>query len=379
MRLNSGMSDEDRLRAMTHQAQTLAQRSAGPAGEVFQLEKQTIESDGRLAYLDGVGTSIGDRTLGDGSKVEVFSNGVRVTVPDGSASRFEAGDTTPFGMMMTSNELSFASSRASTLTWKYDEPGTMHDIKAWADNLVGITPKPVLTPDQQTELKALQDMTRLAREYHSNPEQYNIDAMQLQAAANGPFGALTAMMTSRSDVRTRYHATQAAIAVDNGLQSVAMAAAAKAELPQTRFAGMQGRIGVGNSESSPRPSWRQSELDVGVRLEGQGFKPQISFKNGIEVPYGTKGSSRPEFFGNGVSVEVKNYNVETVEGRANLERNVVGQAVQRIDNLPTGTVQILNLDIRGQNISRAEINKMMINIEQKSGGAITRDNINVIR
>jgi hypothetical protein len=142
---------------------------------------------------------------------------------------------------------------------------------------------------------------------------------------------------------------------------------------------MQGRIGVGNSESSPRPSWRQSELDVGVRLEGQGFKPQISFKNGIEVPYGTKGSSRPEFFGNGVSVEVKNYNVETVEGRANLERNVVGQAVQRIDNLPTGTVQILNLDIRGQNISRAEINKMMINIEQKSGGAITRDNINVIR
>lgn len=116
-----------------------------------------------------------------------------------------------------------------------------------------------------------------------------------------------------------------------------------------------------------------------MRLEGQGYRPQISFKDGIEVPYGTKGSSRPEYYGNGVSVEVKNYNVETAAGRASLERNVIGQAVQRADNLPPRTVQTLNLDVRGQNVTRTQLNQMLTNIEHKSGGAITRENINIIR
>lgn len=39
-----------------------------------------------------------------------------------------------------------------------------------------------------------------------------------------------------------------------------------------------------------RPSWRASELDVGARIEGQRYRAQVSFKDGAEVPYGTKGS-----------------------------------------------------------------------------------------
>lgn len=128
-----------------------------------------------------------------------------------------------------------------------------------------------------------------------------------------------------------------------------------------------------------RPTWRQSELDVGKQLDGQGYSAQKSFKNGVEVPYGTKGSVRPEYYKAGTSVEVKNYNVETPAGRASLERNVVNQATQRTKDLPVGTTQKLTIDVRGQNVSRAQMNEVLTNIETKSGGAITRENISILR
>lgn len=41
-----------------------------------------------------------------------------------------------------------------------------------------------------------------------------------------------------------------------------------------------------------RPFWMDSERDVGQRL-GDGGREQISYKDGKEVPYGTKGSTCP--------------------------------------------------------------------------------------
>jgi len=135
---------------------------------------------------------------------------------------------------------------------------------------------------------------------------------------------------------------------------------------------------------SKRPTWRQSELDVSKQLDGQGFGSQKSFKTGAdgvsrEVPYGTKGSVRPDFYKTGTSVEVKNYNVETPAGRASLEKNVVRQAIQRSNDLPAGTTQKLVIDVRGQNVSRTQLNDMLSNIETKSGGAISRENISIQR
>ena len=86
-----------------------------------------------------------------------------------------------------------------------------------------------------------------------------------------------------------------------------------------------------NIEES-RPTWRQSELDVGKDYEG--YDAQKSFINGEEVPYDTKGSVRPEFYKNGHSVEVKNYNVETSSGRNSLINNVSSQIKKRLTNLP---------------------------------------------
>lgn len=120
-------------------------------------------------------------------------------------------------------------------------------------------------------------------------------------------------------------------------------------------------------------------MDVGKQYEGQGFEAQKSFKNGVEVPYGTKGSVRPELYKPGTSVEVKNYNVETAAGRASLEKNVVNQAIQRSTELPPGTTQKLSIDVRGQNVSRSQLNEVITNIETKTGGAISRENISILR
>jgi hypothetical protein len=128
-----------------------------------------------------------------------------------------------------------------------------------------------------------------------------------------------------------------------------------------------------------RPSWRDSELDVGDRLEGQGFRPQVSFQNGQEVPYGTRGSSRPEYYTPGSSIEVKNYNVESARGRASLIRSISRQAIERAGNLPAGTSQSVLIDVRGQNISRNDMNAMINRIVQRSNGALQRSDINVMR
>lgn len=128
-----------------------------------------------------------------------------------------------------------------------------------------------------------------------------------------------------------------------------------------------------------RPSWRTSEVDVGARLQGQGYRAQTSFKNRVEVPYGTKGSVRPEYYKPGSSIEVKNYNVQTPAGRSNLVRNVSGQAKSRATNLPAGTRQEVYIDIRGQTVPRSDLNTMVNNIVTKSNGALQPGDIKFLR
>ena len=119
-----------------------------------------------------------------------------------------------------------------------------------------------------------------------------------------------------------------------------------------------------NIEES-RPTWRQSELDVGKDYEG--YDAQKSFINGEEVPYGTKGSVRPEFYKNGHSVEVKNYNVETSSGRNGLINNVSSQIKKRLTNLPEGTEQTVVIDVRGQDYNLEILRYIKNKIIEKSG------------
>lgn len=98
-------------------------------------------------------------------------------------------------------------------------------------------------------------------------------------------------------------------------------------------AGFAGRgSGIGGGTPTSRPTWRQSELDAATDFPD--YDAQKSFINGEEVPYGTKGSVRPDYYKDGFSVDIKNYNVESASGRSNLARNIEKQYYQRIENLP---------------------------------------------
>ncbi len=107
--------------------------------------------------------------------------------------------------------------------------------------------------------------------------------------------------------------------------------------------------GIKGGTSTSRPTWRQSELDAATDFPD--YDAQKSFINVEEVPYGTKGSVRPDYYKDGFSVDIKNCNVESASGRSNLARNIEKQYYQRIENLPDGTKQSVMIDVRGENVS----------------------------
>ena len=120
--------------------------------------------------------------------------------------------------------------------------------------------------------------------------------------------------------------------------------------------------------SVSRPTWRQSELDAVADFPE--YKAQKSFMNGKEVPYGTKGSVRPDYYKSGFSVDIKNYNVASASGRSNLARNIEAQYNQRIENLPDGTQQAVLIDARGQNVSIPELIVLYNDIVQRTKNGV---------
>jgi Pre-toxin TG len=125
---------------------------------------------------------------------------------------------------------------------------------------------------------------------------------------------------------------------------------------------------VGKGTGNARPSWRQSEIDIGK--EYPEYSAQKSFKNGKEVPYGTKGSSRPDYYKEGFSIEVKNYKIITPEGRSRLVNNISTQFEKRLGDLPRGTKQTVIIDIRGQNVSEEILDDLYDKIMKKTNGKV---------
>jgi hypothetical protein len=122
-------------------------------------------------------------------------------------------------------------------------------------------------------------------------------------------------------------------------------------------------------DHAPRPTWRQSEIDVGHQL-GPGYDEQRSFLGGRDVPSGTEGSVRPDWYGHGEAIEVKNYDVESAAGRTRLVHTVGDQLVARTENLPVDTAQRVFVDIRGQELSIPDRAALAERIAARSGGAV---------
>ncbi|HPA11502.1 MAG TPA: hypothetical protein PLV73_11870 [Treponemataceae bacterium] len=117
-----------------------------------------------------------------------------------------------------------------------------------------------------------------------------------------------------------------------------------------------------------RPSWRKSEIDG--RDNFPGYTEQKSFNGTKEVKYGTKGSVRPDFYKQGFSVDIKNYNIQTVQGRSNLSRNIAKQYYQRLINLPPNTKQTVLIDIRGQNVNENTLELLYNSIMRRTQNGI---------
>uniref|UniRef100_UPI002018256E VENN motif pre-toxin domain-containing protein n=1 Tax=Cupriavidus sp. 2SB TaxID=2502199 RepID=UPI002018256E len=127
-------------------------------------------------------------------------------------------------------------------------------------------------------------------------------------------------------------------------------------------------------DSVSRPTPPTSEKDVGADL-GPGHSPQVSYKDGQKVPYGTPGSVRPDHVADdgSASFEVKNYNVAT---NANgLINNVAKQAINRAVNLPAGMEQQIIIDVRGQTVSADQERALVRGIVSKSNGIISPESI----
>lgn len=118
-----------------------------------------------------------------------------------------------------------------------------------------------------------------------------------------------------------------------------------------------------------RPTHRASEIDVGKQL-GKSALPQVSYKGGQIVPYGTSGSVRPDFsIGNTVGVEVKNYNI--MNNSSGLITNVSKQVILRSEHLPKGMQQQIIIDIRGQNVTDKQKATIVSGVVAKTNGLIS--------
>lgn len=177
-----------------------------------------------------------------------------------------------------------------------------------------------------------------------------------------------------SDEETKVVAENLVLVAGGGVAAIVAkkalsAVKAKSDEGAKATGGAAGKVDDLASTGTPvRPTPQKSEIDVGADL-GAGARPQVSYKNGQEVPYGTSGSVRPDWcVGNVCSVEVKNYNI--AKNQSGLISNVSKQAIQRAENLPQGMQQQVVIDVRGQMITVDQERNIIKGIVQKSNGAI---------
>ena len=102
--------------------------------------------------------------------------------------------------------------------------------------------------------------------------------------------------------------------------------------------------------------WRKAELRA---LNEQGGYEQLSYLNGKQVPFGTKGATRPDvvrFLGDHIeAVEVKSYNLAESSCRNTLYRELVREITDRKLHLPSGSTQSIVLDVTDRNFDSALI------------------------
>ena len=130
---------------------------------------------------------------------------------------------------------------------------------------------------------------------------------------------------------------------------------------------------------SIRPSWQQTEFDVGKKYE-PGTVPQQSFKSGKKVRYGLKGSIRVDQYHprRKIAIEAKNQNLQTARGRSNFVYKATKQIKRQRLELPKNVRPLFEIDTRGQKVSKQDINNIKRKIVERSDGIIRQEDINIL-
>lgn len=138
-------------------------------------------------------------------------------------------------------------------------------------------------------------------------------------------------------------------------------------------------------EKGERPTWRQSEREIGEYYRQIGGREEVSFKGAEEVqevPRGTTGSTRPDVV-QSILIEVKNYQIENKQNLITaLEKQVAARNLQA----PSGMAlpgaarvipQTIVLDFRGQQATVALMKSLAEEVSQATG--VPLDHIQILK
>ena len=95
------------------------------------------------------------------------------------------------------------------------------------------------------------------------------------------------------------------------------------------------------------------------------------------ILYETAGSVRPDFIINGKkAVEAKNYDI--AKNTSGLISKVVEQVNKRVVHLPKGMKQEIQIDIRGQRVTKVTFERIQREIVKRCNGALSERDIKTI-
>ena len=125
--------------------------------------------------------------------------------------------------------------------------------------------------------------------------------------------------------------------------------------------------------SGTRRWWRDSEMRVAeIYPSSDGYLYNKSFKiidgSLVEVPHGTAGSQRPDFYNPASNhiVEVKNYTITTSNGRNNLANNIATQYNNRVSMFSNASIEF-KVDVYGQAYTQDMLNDILNLVESSLG------------
>ncbi len=152
-------------------------------------------------------------------------------------------------------------------------------------------------------------------------------------------------------------------AIQTGDPDEALKAAALSGSQSFKWAAIGGALIGGATEASALISTSRASSTLGQdiqqwrlaekrALEKYGGQEQLSYLDGVEVPRGTPGATRPdvirEIHGHLEAIEVKYYDVSKSANRSELLSELEREISARVASMPEGTTQRVVLDVTGR-------------------------------